>query len=278
MNHVQNAMRELMFNVPREVLEIAFAERDWRAAPTSLEDRIIQRVVRGRVLPDCNLVGGVHTVINTTGIPYRRTESGEIVMTIPPAKLGNATLISVSKILYLPVGLVDAAGTMSGMYGNMPSSALNDMRHSGDSLGAARRLIQASGNMPQVSTARVEILVENTIMITDPRPTYQYYQLECYVTNDPNLNNIHPRCGPAFSKLVYHAVRSYIYTHLLIQLDRGYLQAGQELSAIKAYHENCADSEDLYQEHRDTTWAKVAAINNRAKHAQLIQMQISPGL
>lgn len=275
MNHIQLAAQHVMRVIPIEVLNIAFAESDWRSAPTSLMDRIITRVIRGRVLMDTNLVGGQYLKIDTSKLPYRRTPRGEVVIEVPPALIGGAEILSVSQIYNLTMG--QQLGMLDGGIANGYVSQLAHDRHSGEAIGAANRLMDAVGNRPHISNARCDLVGTNTVLISDTYNTTQFYMLECWVTNDPNLNNISIRSNLNFRELVVRAVKSYIYTNLLVRLDQGYLAGGQESPSIKAYHESCADAEQLYDEYLRTKWAKTAAYSNREHHAFLIRSQISPG-
>lgn len=276
MNHIQLAVQRVMRVIPMEVLNLAFAEYEWRQAPRSLMERIVTNVIRSRVLTDANLVGGQYLTVDISRLPYKQTDRGDVIITVPPALLNGASILSVSQVYNVtnmqPYGVLDG-----GMFGNVISQVGHD-RHSGESLGLARRLMDANSTRPHVTNARCELVGENTVMISDTQYVPRAYLLECFVTNDPNLNNISIRSSHAFQELVLRAVKSHIYTKLYVPLERGYLEGGQEITSIKSYVETCADAEELYMEYLTNTWAQVASFSNTELHSRYIRMQVSPGL
>src|SRR5258708_5967832 len=60
MNPITKALAEVKYRIPPEVLHTVFVNRleRWRDTPKSIEDQLLNLVVRPRVMVDCNLVGG----------------------------------------------------------------------------------------------------------------------------------------------------------------------------------------------------------------------------
>ena len=63
MSAVTHALKSLRFTIPEEILKITFKNKyaGWRTvsnAPTSLDEQIMTKVVRPRVMVECDLIGG----------------------------------------------------------------------------------------------------------------------------------------------------------------------------------------------------------------------------
>jgi hypothetical protein len=161
---------------------------------------------------------------------------------------------------------------MGSTYGNISPSSINDVAST------AQRLADSYASIPPISNAAVDLIGHNTIAIRDQFRVSAAYQLRCVVENEKNLNNINPRSFLTFSELVLYAIQSYIYKELIITMDQGYLQGGQELGAFKEYVSAFSDSEANYMTCLKEKWMKVAFLNDVNASIRLMKLMIAPGL
>lgn len=266
------ALNEIKMRIPIEVLNVAFKTdiTDWRQAPISLDDRIMNQVIRQRVLTAANVVGGQMAVIPLDGLQVEYLDNYNMIYRVPKERTQNRSIVSVLSVGYLPY--INGYGGSSMGFGGLAPSSITEVSNT------AMRVMDSVSGIPPISNAQIELLGENTVLIRDQFRTTQAYFLRCILENDENLNNISPRSWPAFADLCELAVKSYIYKTLIIKIDQGFLVGGQELGAMKAYVEECRDSEEQYRTHLKEVWRKVAFMNDQQSHQRHIRLMISPAV
>lgn len=260
MNPITNALADLHYAIPREVLEKAFLSlvNHRTHIPISVDSRIRELVIEPRVLKDCNLLGGTEMLIDLSGCPVQYIETYSAVYTIPKNLTQGRTITRALSIAYGP-GI--ALG--SNYAGSNAPSAFTM---------AAGQVMQSNAPIPMVATAQCSMVGENTVMISDVNIIPSNVWLRCWIENDSELSTLQATAYPVFSKLVEHAVKAYIFNHTRIQMDIGFIHAGSELGMIKEVIESYSDAAANYETLRDTRWRKVAALNDFAFRKRHITM------
>ena len=258
---LSKSLDEVRFRIPRPILEAVFTERDkaWRLQPTSVESHILNEAVRPRVLVDCNLVGGAEVFIPLDGVPVERTNDYTCVYKIPKTLTQGRSIISV-----LNITLSDP--TKASSYGVAAGSQNTAMLQ----LGSA--VMDAHGTIPVTSTARVQLIGENVVMVRDTIVLPANIFLRCIIANDENMSHLQLRSYRAFADLVVHAVKAYIYNEYIIRLDMGELYAGQQLGKFKEIVESYSEAEQNYQDFLSGTWSKVAFQNDQEQFTRHIRL------
>lgn len=263
MNIIKRAVQDLNFTIPKRILETVFTRSSfqWRGTPIDIGEIIINTVIKPRVLIDCDIVGGVEDTIPLEGITPIRVDNFNYVYNIPPDRTQNRsilTALSVSTVgSRMPyAGFANAASAMGG------SAMLN----------AGNMLIDSNANIPINSTAKVELIGENVILIKDTQQPSPYSFVRVKLANEEELNNIHIRSYHDFSTLVGHAVRAYIYNEMILEMDYGFLAGGMEIGRFKEKIEEYADAEELYQTFLRERWMKVAFMNDEESFGRLINL------
>lgn len=260
MNAITRAVDTVKFRIPRRILEEVFVERSarWRQAPKSIDECILEQVVRPRVLVDCNLVGGTEAFVYLDDIPYERMNDYTSVYRIPKTKTQGRSILSVLNITFADPTKVSSYGIAAG--------AQNTTL-----LQAGQAVMDAYGALPVTSTHRVQLIGENTIMVRDTIVLPPDVYLRCILANDENMSHIQMRSYQAFCKLVELAVKSYIYNDQIIELDIGKIRGGQEIGKFKEIVDGYADAEEQYQEYLTTTWQKVAYMNDNETFTRFVR-------
>ncbi len=273
MNILVKAVETVKYTIPIELLKIAFKDEvyNYTSSHISLDERILSNIVRPRVLIDCNIVGGEMILVKLDGLKQRSLDRFSVIYEIPLELVNYRTILSV-----LSVGYLNGMGYGNSRSLQQAAGAIGSS--SNDLLQASSRVGAAMSNIPVVSTAKANVIGNNTILLYDEAGISGLYQLRCLVSNEENLNNISTRSYLAFSNLVVYAVKAYIYNKLIVQLDNAYLVGGQELGSIKNIVESYSDAEENYQTYLNEVWRKTAFMNDIPSYDRFIKMQISPGL
>jgi hypothetical protein len=248
---VNKALDEIKFRIPRPVLEAVFVKRlqGWRQQPVSLDEQILQQVIRPRVLVDMNLVGGTEAIVDLNGLAFERTNDYTSIYRIPKDRTQGRSIQSVLNITYSDPTKVSTYGMAAGL-------------HNTTMLQAGGAVMDAMGQIPVTSTAKVNLIGENVVMVRDTVILPANIYLRCILENDDNLSNIQLKSYIHVSNLVTHAVKAYIYNEYVIEMDMGELHGGQSLGRFKDIIDGYADQEELYQTYLLEKWQKVALMND----------------
>jgi len=272
MNILTKSVDDLKYKIPVELLKIAFREsnNEWRKAPVSLDELILNQVVRPRVMVDANLVGGQTIIISLEGLTPKYVDTYTIIYEIPAERVMYRTIMSALSIGYLPFS--SSYNSMGMGMGTVNPNSMSDV------MSAGQRVGDAMSSIPAISNSSVEMIGYNTILIRDQLRVTNAYQLRCVVANEENMNNINQRSILVFSKLVEFAVKSYIYNKLIIAMDNAYLTGGQELGQIKNMVDSYADAEENYQTYLNEVFRPVSFMNDQISYQRFLKLQVSGGL
>lgn len=272
MNIITTTMNELQFRIPGAVLYEAFKNpmQDWRAAPFNLEEAIINKVIKKRVLLAANLVAGEAVNVYLQDVQPIFRDQFCVVYEIPSEHTHGREIMSVLSISYMPYS------NNVGSYG-MGQSSIGPLFNL-DTPSTFQQIAESYSSIPHVASASAELIGHNTVRVTDPMRSIMGYVLRCYLSNEKWLNNLNPRSFPSFYKLCELAVKSYIYNTLRVKIDEAFLKGGQALGVFKTIVEEYADAEELYQTFLKEDFTAVSHMNNQVQHERFLRMQIPIGL
>lgn len=272
MNTLHSVLDEVFFRIPDEVLNHTFLRntRSWRQAPLNLHEEVIGKVIKPRVMRRMAERGGQTIRVDLGSIAPIFKDKNCTVYRMPPALLSNRELVCVLRCSYLPMGTSYVGfGTDIGTIYQNGSSGLT-------SIGS--RIADSTSMAPVISTSQIDVVGHNTVSIRDQIKNIGMYTLFCQVTDDPFLNNIHPRSHMILAKLFEYSLKAFIYKHLVIKMDAGVLDMGQELGAFRNIVEGYADSEEMFQETLRTKWGKIAFMNDEHRINRHYRSMINPAL
>jgi hypothetical protein len=257
---ISKAIDEVKFRIPRQVLEAVFIKRaeQWRLQPVSIDEHILNAVVRPRVLVDCNLVGGTEDFIALEGVSMERTNDYTSVYHIPKSKTQGRSIMSVLNITFSDPNRVSSYATAA----SQNNSAM---------LRLGNAVMDAHASIPVTSSAFVQLIGENVVMVRDTTILPANIYLRCILANDENMSHIQLKSYRMFCKLVELAVKAYIYNEYIIQMDLGELHGGQQLGRIKEVIDSYAEAEELYQLFLTEQWTKVALMNDTESWTRLLK-------
>jgi hypothetical protein len=265
LNSIQKAVSELKFRIPKAILEKTFLTTNKYGMinySSNVDEQIIRNVIKARVLVDCNMVGGVEELIPLVGLESEKPTPSTTVVMIPKTLTQGKSINSVLNISFLPPNA--AAGLSTGM--GTSRCPPNPM------LQATSAMANALDGIPVVSTARVELINENVILIRDNINLPPNCYLRCILANDDELSNIQLRSYRFFANLVEYATKSYIYNELIINMDQDQLMGGASIGIFKEVVSGYADSEQNYRDYLQDVWEKVAYMNDNAQYSRLTKL------
>lgn len=272
-NPIQKAIAEAKFTIPLEILQQAFAPVTVFGRPTALNiDAIIrEKVIDARVRVDCNLVGGTQLDIPLRGLrpeqvplPSGSPYSWALIYRIPMMLTQNRII---TRVLWIANTISPISGTYT--YASWNGSSLAN---------AAMGVMQSQAPIPSMSTARVDLIATNTVMISDTNQWPYDCALRCFVENDKDMSELPVGAYRFFAKLCVYAIKAYIYNTLIIKINSAELQNGLELGRFKEVVEGYADANELYTEFLSTEWREVAAYADIVTARDFFRLPIGAGV
>lgn len=264
-NPIQKAISDVKSSIPREILERTFMKVDNVAYgqrstfnPLSLDHRIRTMVIDANVLPDCNLVGGTEVTIPLSSVMPQWITDYNVVYRVPKSLTQNRSIL---RLIHLTFGDGGVVGSMNlAIQGR---SALMD---------GAQGVLQAHLPIPIVSTANMELVAENTVLVKDNVTMPGNPFLRCVVEGDTELNHLQPTSYKAFSKLVVLAVKAYIFNNIAIPMDQAALSGGMALGRIREIVDGYSDAYEQYDEYFETVFRKVMIFNDPEANKRNLKM------
>lgn len=258
---ITKSIDEVKFRIPRQILETVFTQRsiNWKQRPTPMEEQIMSLVVRPRVLIDCNLVGGTEIFVSLEGLQPERPEDFISVYNIPKTLTQNRSILSVLNISFNDP-------TRIAGYQAVAQHQATAMLQAGSAV------MDAHSPMPMTSTAQVQLIGENVVMVRDTVILPANVFLRCRIANDENMSHLQLRSYRAFARLVELAVKSFIYQQYVVEMDMGQIKGGVMIGKFKEVVESYADSEELYQTYLTEKWEKISFMNDQETYTRFLRL------
>lgn len=262
-NAINILMNEVHFRIPKEIINLAFTQNtSYRNPSTSVDDEITTEVLRKRVMVDLNLASQ-----ETINVPLQFCELifsdvSKTAFFIPKSLTSGRSIISVHN-------------TLSNYYMNGEINLGTRPNSSGSSvLDKALNISNGLDNVYLTQTSRIDLIGENTILIDEGMINNVAMSVTVVLENDYNLNNINPRAFKILAEGFVHAVKAHIYNTIIINLNRGAVYAGHEISIIKDIIEEYKDANTEYDEWYKTRWKKAAFTQNDKAMDKYVSMML----
>ena len=261
---LKKAVSDVKNRIPSNILNIAFMTKV-NLVPGKVDtlDSVITSVIgRNIMLLDLNIVKGASLSIpldrcSQYVINYNGTMN-HMIIEIPYNLTDNKEILSVLGLNYAPAS--------NSMLNNNQLIANAEMgMNSIDSHGVGG-----------VSTTNVELIGPNTIMVHENLAGGIHGHIRVNIENDSNFRNINNRMANVFSKLFLLATKGYIYNELVLEIDKGLIYGGHDLSKFADIVDKYEDAWEEYDELLHTKWAKVSFINDSEANSRYIKNMISP--
>lgn len=264
MTPITKALDEIKNRIPRAILEVVFDTRTWASKniPISIDEQIMLKVIRPRVMVDIDLVGGIEARISLDGLPQIQTNDYTIVVRIPKEKTQGRSISSVLNLTFSDPHAISNFGTAS-------------LSNNSFMLNAAQGLVDAHGAIPNASAGRCQLIGDNVVMVSELYLMPANAYLRCILANDSQLSHLQMASYPAFADLCVMAVKAYIYNEHIVKMDMGELRGGQSIGVFKSIIESYADQDELYREYLKGPWRRVAKMNDMESWDRIIRSRVS---
>lgn len=262
MNPISYAIDQIHLKIPRDILDRTFLPNVHYqyAVPVSVSSRIREEIIERRVKVDCNLIGGIEADIPLSSVVTERVDAYNTIYRIPKSLTQGKTI---TRALNLTFGEGSVLGT----------SHLG-LRRSNPMLDAAGGVLNSHLPIPNVSTAYVQLIGENTLLVRENYSLPRNVFLKCWLEHDEEMNHLQPTTYKPFAQLCLYATQSYCYNTLIIRLDRGAIFAGADLGSIKDIVDSYSDAEENYETFFKEQWRKQATHLNdpqaKMRHIKMI--------
>lgn len=239
MSAVANALQDLSFVIPTEILNAAFMNQEMATCGLniSLETRIREAVIEPRVVKDLNLMGGAQTYIPLDfPVKSEYIDPFCVVYYIPDEFTQQRTIVQAYGIFFGILGYQNTGHALHYSENTMTAET--------------RKVLDAARRPTPAQTSYVNMIAHNVLMVRFIYLPTQTAYLSCKLSHDPELNTIRPPSYIAFSELVEYAVKSYIYTKMYVKMGEAYLHGGQALGEFKDQVMEWRDAEQMYRDQR----------------------------
>ena len=260
---ITKLLDEVKFRIPRPILDDVFLAKtsSWRQSSPNIDEQIMSLVIRPRVLVDCNLVGGAEVFIPLDGVPVERTNDYTSVYRIPKDATNGRSIISVLNITFSDPTKASAFGVAAGQQN---TTMLN----------AGSAVMNAMSSIPVTSTARVQLIGENVVMVRDTVLLPANIYLRCIIANDENMSHLQLKSYRDFANLGVLAVKAFIYNDYVIKMDLGELSGGQVIGRFKEIIDTYSESEELYQTYITEKWQKISFQQDHEQMGRFLKLLI----
>lgn len=280
MNALMYVLGKIKTHIPMELLHygLTYGEDNRLYQLSSMDEKIMSKVIRPIVMLDANIVGGTEHIIQMHTVRPTMSETMYTVYAIPTELTMGKEILSAQAITYLPTlgysGLPNAFGGVGTV-----NSFHQPIMASGQALNSvSNKIASAATGYSLLYNTVVELVSRNTVAVYASYQTLNNFALLAVLENDSNLNNIQPKSYQQLSDLAILAVKMYIYNKLIIPINSGYLSGGQELGVFKSVLESYSEAAEQYKIFLRTIWTPVAYMNDAKWHHDFISMMIAPDL
>ena len=238
------ALRMIYATIPREILKAAFRPKDYLV---TIDQRIKDVIINGRVLPDCNINAGkikriplsvcmVEHVLPDPGFQSILSPTPGSLYRVPAAAREGRDIVGVVDISYL----YDYTGFNDSPFG---------FGSNGNTVRSMSAAVLNSHTGRNACLTPTPTLVGNNMVLINPTNSFiSDWALVCRLAYDEEFTNIANASVTPLSKLITTATKAYIWVTLIIQIDQAALSGGQEIGRFKDVVESYATDAEKYDE------------------------------
>lgn len=242
---VRQAMVRIYNTIPMPILEATFKPY---ASDMSLDALIMQKVILARVRDDISVRGGkVLDMIlqldwaqyTASPSPYALGISGAYtVFHIPPEAREHRDISAVLKLRW-PYSI--NTSTTGGFYTDKSIMGNNVTSLAGEALRA-----QTFAGVAVVPTGIV--LPGNQIQLDPPQYNFVPWQITVRLRYDDNFSGMEVSTIQPFAQLCEYAVKAYIYTNLIFEIESNMVLRGADIGVMKDIVSGYSDANEKYDE------------------------------
>lgn len=265
MSVIDKMVFEIKQAIPPPVLEVAFMKRKGRNHKYAgdLDWEIRNKVIDARVRVDLSILGAetINIPLGNAEVQFLENQDYRTVIRIPKSLTKGRPISQVIAFNYW-------FNTVAADLNNGWQTSSYNIQSCGNSplMQAAQQVMRAASPAPINSSANVELIGENVVVINDYMGKIQQGSMTARIGQDPELSNWNNNAIFHLCRYGVMATKAWVWANTIIDLDSGYLYGGAELSRIQQIIDGYADSNDNYIDYRDDVIQAVNAMNDGARH------------
>ena len=242
------ALVKIHHSIPKEILEYGFQKRNSYEVTTTIDNLIIEKVIRARVAKDMNVFGGKvkdillrHEYLEpmAMNIDDAHLHTGKFSLyRIPPEARDNLDIVEVHNVKFWGMYV----GNCDPMYANIFGANWNTL---------ANNVLDAHTFSSSPRKPDVTLLSGDLIKIMPSQHAQIRWVLNCRLAYDDCFTNLNTSAIEPFADLCVYAVQAYIYNLVAIPLDRAMINAGYAVNVFKSLIDSYADANQKYKETLD---------------------------
>lgn len=249
-------------DIPTKILEDTFLpNKNSPDRNRSLGDCIIEKVIRNRIMPALNALGG--TIIDVplweckfeydSTFQYRYHRHYEVAERFTQNRPINAVLRAFNMgVVTSPTG-IGAGGIGVSAY---QTSDADEM---------VRKQIETYGRAVQFSDSDIEVIGDNIIRVTNTIMQTYNLSLECRVGYSREFHELTRPYHIDFFRLANIATKAYIYKEQRILIDQFKNDGGRELGAYSEFINQYSDANEQYLEEIAKRWGKLLILGDQRR-------------
>ena len=239
------ALVKIHSSIPPEILEYTFANRELRNEVVSIDEMILQKVIRYRVIKDMNVDGGKfkEIVLRRNYIePLTRNYDDNLMHTgrwsvyrIPAAVREGRPIVEVMNLKFRGA----YAGYQPYSTGYIGGANITTV---------AQGVLDAHTFQTSPPIPNVELLSGDLVRLTPSQHHGTMWAMNCRLAYDECLTNLNTSAIQPFADCCVLAVQAYIFINTTIMLDKAYIQNGYQVGQFKNIIDNYSDANAKYEE------------------------------
>ena len=245
---LDTCIMQVVSNIPPEILElgIRYANKKFHRYE-NLTEFICNQIINDNVLKELNLVTGqVKTIVlKSTWIENMQGDHGgyagddgpNTVFRIPPEARDNKPVSQVMTVQF-PYITYQSSGIANADVASGGYSLVDQVDNIINSY-----TLSTPRNHPVVT-----LLSGDLVKLTPSQYTRQNWLLTCRIAYDETFNNMPDSHIRLLAKLVELKTKQWLYTNLIVSVDRAVVETGVDIGTIKSIIEEYKDASQQYEE------------------------------
>lgn len=242
MSAIDAALRKIRRDIPIPILNAAFIDDKQRlfGSPSSVENEIVEKVMRGIVIPDISQFGQyIEVDITTCRWEQDPLDQFKRIYYLDEMVTGGRRVIG-AHLAVLPI---------SGQSYMLPPPGAYDAGVNGGIAGSTQKVIDSNSSLPRLSSPECHPVGPNAIEIRDPGMFTYTAKLMAKMEFSEDLNEIKPAFHPLVSTAAVWATKQYIFNKLSLDLDVARLENGVAFDRFKDFVDEYRDAGQTYDDY-----------------------------
>ena len=239
------ALVKIHSTIPPEILEYAFANRELRNEVVSMDEMILQKVIRYRVIKDMNVDGGKfkEILLRRQYMEHLDRNYDDTMMhtgrwsvyRIPPEAREGRPIVEVMNRRF--------RGAYAGF---QPYTAGYNAGANLTTLGQAVLDAHTFQTSPPVPS--IELLSGDLVRLMPTQHHGTLWTMNCRLAYDECLTNLNSSAIQPFADCCVYATMAYIFVNSTVMLDKAYVMNGYQIGQFKTIIDGYVDANTKYDD------------------------------